>query len=288
MAANSDMAAAESNAWIGRQVRIDDSLDPWRARALSGALGLEAPLPEAGDPLPATWHWAYFLEAHPHAALGEDGHLARGQFLPPVDLPSRMWAAGAITLGSGPPRLGSPARRISRVEHIEEKKGRSGPLCFVTVRHGMGGLDERQLIVYRTGRRPGSLPAGFVPRNRPAWRREWKADERMLFRYAALTYNSHRIHYDLDWCRNVEGYPGLVVHGPLLATAMFDMARVIAGESGKEIARFDFRAEAPVFHTEAFRVCGAPAKGGADFWVEGANGSGRMRGSVTWRQEDGV
>ncbi len=275
------------NAWIGRTAETVDSLDPWRARALARALGLEAPEPEEGDPLSATWHWVYFLEAHSHAALGEDGHQARGTFLPPVELPSRMWAAGSIAITGGSPLVGTPARRISSIERIEEKTGRSGPLCLVTVRHRMEGLDERQLIVYRTARKPGSRLSGFVPPAGSDRSRDWNADERMLFRYSALTYNAHRIHYDLDWCRNVERYPGLVVHGPLLATALFDLASVIAADAGEEIARFEFRAEAPVFHMEDFRTCGATAEHGADLWIEGADGTGRMRGRAVWRARDG-
>ena len=269
--------------WIGRTAEAADPLDPWRARALARALGLETPEPQEGEPLSATWHWAYFLEAHSHAALGKDGHLARGTFLPPIDLPSRMWAAGSIAITDSVPRFGSPARRISTIERIEEKTGRSGRLCFVTVRHRMGGLDERQLIAYRTARKPGSRSNAFAPPRQPDRSRDWSADERMLFRYSALTYNAHRIHYDLDWCRKVERYPGLVVHGPLLATALFDLASVIAAEAEEEIVRFEFLAEAPVFHVEDFRACGANAEYGTDLWIEGADGTGRMRGRAVWR-----
>ena len=269
--------------WLGREAVVNDSIDPWRARALSHALELEGADPGAGDPLPATWHWVYFLESHAHSQLGRDGHLARGAFLPPGELPSRMWAAGSIAVGGEVPRLGSRARRISRIQRVEEKTGRSGPLCFVTVCHSMGGLVEEQLIVYRTVRRKGARAESFAPTATAEWRREWNADERMLFRYSALTFNAHRIHYDLDWCRRVEGYPGLVVHGPLLATAMFDLACGIARSLGKEIAHFSFRAVAPVFHTETFRACGTAAESSAQLWIEGPDGRGRMWGSATWR-----
>ena len=277
------MQSSDWSAWLGQEVIVIDSINPWQAKALSQSLELEGADPGTGERLPATWHWVYFLEAHAHSELGQDGHLARGAFLPPIELPSRMWAAGSIAIGDEIPRLGSRAQRVSRIERIEEKTGRSGALCFVTVRHAMGGLVEEQLIVYRTARRKGARAAGFAPRANPEWSREWNADERMLFRYSALTFNAHRIHYDLDWCRSVEGYPGLVVHGPLLATAMFDLACGIARSLGKEISQFSFRAVAPVFHTETFRACGTAVNAGAELWVEGPNGGGRMLGQATWR-----
>ncbi len=281
------MTRSDWSDWIGRGDRVADTLDAWRAAALAGALELEAAAPQFGDPLPATWNWAYFLAAHRHTSLGPDGHLARGQFMPPVPLPSRMWAAGSFEIGEPAPRIGRSAERVSRIESVESKRGRSGPLCFVAVRHAMGGLEERQTIVYRTAREKGAPAAGFEPGEAASRSRDWQADERMLFRYSALTYNAHRIHYDLDWCRTVEGYPGLVVHGPLLASAMFDLAQTAAAEEGRRIRRFEYRAEAPVFHVETFRACGAPREDGMALWIEGGDGSGRMRGGVSWRPPHG-
>ena len=282
--------------WVGREAVARDRLDPWRATALALALELETPPPGEGETLPATWHWVYFPAASAHADLGEDGHRAEGGLLPPLVGWDRMWAAGAITLGAGEPRIGERRERQSRIEAIETKPGRSGPLCFLTLGHRIGGLVEQQRLVFRRQAPPGPggdgagvrWGAGFEPPGAAERSRERRADARMLFRYSALTYNAHRIHYDLDWCRKRAGYPGLVVHGPLLATLLFDLARGWAAETGRSVARFDYRAEAPVFHDEAFRVSGRRVGDGLELWIEGEEGDGRrrgrMRGRVRWRE----
>lgn len=274
--------------WVGRCTQVDDELNPWRAQALAGALELTAEDVVAGDELHPGWHWVYFLEAPRHAELGADGHLARGTFMPPIELPARMWAAGRFRMGESL-RLGTPARRSTRIESITPKTGRSGPLCFVELTHEFrtGGVEpalvETQTIVYRTKSPPGSVARPSQPAPGAAeWQREWRADERMLFRYSALTYNAHRIHFDIDYCRDVEGYTGLVVHGPLLATALCELARAAAAEHGSKLTEFEYRAEAPVFHTEKFTACGRPTEVGGEFWIVGADGSVRMRARGTF------
>ncbi len=278
-------------AWLGRSEEVWDPLDPWRAQALAGALGLQCGASGPGDELLPGWHWVYFLEAPSHADLGADGHRKRGEFLPPVELPGRMWVSGRIRLHTLP-RLGSPACRVSRITNVAEKTGRSGPLVFVTVRHeicanGKAGICEDQVIAYRT--RPSgnsSRPRGSSRKEVPGFRREWRVDERMLFRYSALLYNAHRIHYDIDYCRKTEGYPGLVVHGPLLATALLDLALVASGENDAGIREFAYRAWSPVFHTEAFAACGRAGDGGLDLWIEGADGSVRMTARASWNESE--
>ncbi len=228
---------------IGRTQAQEDEVSPRLVRGLAAALGV--PEPEA---LPPLWHWMLFQDWAPAPALGPDGHPERGGFLPPVhDLPRRMWAGGRLSFHR-PLRPGERVRRTSSIEAVREKQGGSGRLVFVTVRHRIEGdaglaVEEAQDIVYRgaegaavkgaeaAGPAPaGSLSAEVVP------------DPVLLFRYSALTGNGHRIHYDQDYVRGVEGYPGLVVHGPLQATWLAGLLR------GRALTRFSFKGLRPAFH----------------------------------------
>jgi 3-methylfumaryl-CoA hydratase len=275
--------------WIGRIRFLADTADLGRAAAMQAMLeSPEEPLAE-GDALPELWHWIYFWEAARQSGLGPDGHAARGEFLPPIELPRRMWA-GSRLFWLRPLRLGLPLMKQSEIANIRLKQGRSGRLAFVTVRHivsdPVGALmEEEHDIVYREAARPGEPPAQGRPSERePVWRREVTPDPVLLFRYSALTFNGHRIHYDRSYVTEVEGYPGLIVHGPLLATLMVDLARRHAADigGGKRIARFRFRALAPVFDTAPFTVCGAPDETGAELWVEGPERRLCMEGRVDW------
>jgi 3-methylfumaryl-CoA hydratase len=264
----------ELRRWIGRTERVSDPLAPWPAAALAATLDRDDP-PGAGDPLPAGWHWAYFLEAARAGALGRDGHPRRGGFLPPVPLPRRMWAGGRLGFEADLP-LGAPAERVSEIVGVSAREGRTGPLVFVTVRHAISGargvaVVEEHDIVYREDPRPGeAAPAPKAAPADAAWRREVRPDAVLLFRYSALTFNGHRIHYDRDYATRVEGYPGLVVHGPLMATLLLDLLR--RENPGRRPARFEFRALSPVFDTAPFAVCGRPEGDGAALWVSGPSG----------------
>jgi len=272
---------------VGRSVEIADAMDPARAAALHAALGREGPSPQAGDPLPPFWHWLYFWDARPPSALGRDGHPKLGGFLPDMGLPRRMWAGGRLSFRC-PVLLGAPARKRSTIAAATRKEGRSGPLAFLTVRHEITGASgvgvvEEQDIVYREDPAPGApAPTSEAARTDEAYRRRWTANSTLLFRYSALTFNGHRIHYDLDYCREVEGYPGLVVHGPLLATLMLELAAAVL--PGR-LASFAFRARSPVFHTEAFEVCAKPlfkgAEGDIALWVRAEDGRLAMTGEVS-------
>ncbi len=277
------MAAAEPEAvagaaspwadWLGRSETVQDLLHPTPARALAATLD-RAP-PREGDALPPLWHWLYGLPLHPQSELGRDGHARRGGFLPPVPLPRRMWAGGRLEWAGEPLRLGGMLRRVSTVESVSERMGRSGALVFVAVRHDLHAGDapapalrEWHHIVYREPPRPGpsvardaaepALPA-------PRWQRTLTPDAVLLFRYSALTFNGHRIHYDHPYATAVEGYPGLVVHGPLLATLLMDGLLHEAGAAPP--ARFAFRALRPCFAERPLRLCGAPQDGGWRLWV---------------------
>ncbi|MEM8990866.1 MAG: MaoC family dehydratase N-terminal domain-containing protein [Pseudomonadota bacterium] len=262
----------EPTDWIGRVETREDAMEPWAAQAMLATLDLSRRPLGPGDPLPPFWHWLYFREAAARSALGPDGHPAVGGFMPKVPQPRRMWAGGRLEF-HGPLPLGAPATRRSEIADVQTREGRSGSLTFVTVRHEIGrakGLSatEEQDIVYREdakgpSREPPRAPEDFTQR------RGWRCDSTVLFRYSALTFNGHRIHYDLRHAREVEGYPGLVVHGPLLATLLLELA---AEMMPGPLRRFSFRAVAPVFCDEAFECLGKPAGDGIELWVRGANG----------------
>ena len=269
--------------WIGRETELDGWLDPWRAHALHATLDAADPAPRAGAPLPPGFHWCYFLDAAPSVQLGPDGHPRRGGFLPPVALPRRMWAGSRMEFVA-PLVLGERARKASKITNVEEKSGRSGRLCFVNVEHryyGDAGLAirEEQDIAYRDPPSGEAPPPPLAPTD-AAWRRGWSFDAPRLFRYSALTFNSHRIHYDRPYVTNEEGYPGLVVHGPLLATLMLELVR--SQQPQRSVGSFEFRAIAPVFDGDAIEACGRPDGDFVELWIVDAHGGQRMRGRVAF------
>jgi 3-methylfumaryl-CoA hydratase len=262
------------SAWIGRSEEASDVLEPARSNALRAALGDIAPR-AAGDVLPLLHHWLYFWNVQPPVGLGEDGHPAKGGFLPPVSLPRRMWAGGRLKFVQ-PLLLGERVTRRSTILKVEAKSGKTGNLVFVTVQHEVSGeaglaIVEEQDLVYRGAAAAGSiaLPASGTPAPQAAWREELWPDPVLLFRFSALTMNGHRIHYDLPYAMDEEAYPGLVVHGPLQATLLADLA---VRQLGRPLATFDFRGLAPAFAGGTLHVCGEPADGGAKLWTEQGGG----------------
>jgi 3-methylfumaryl-CoA hydratase len=275
-----------------------DTLSVERARALAATLDLAPASLREGDPLPAGWHWIYFHEAATRSELGEDGHEARGEFLPKVALPHRMWAGGRLRFHH-PLRLGERVRRVSVVDRIEPKQGRSGRLVFVTVRHclhdarGAVAIEDEQDLVYLERRAGGERS---VPRSEvPDFVEPFVADEVMLFRFSALTFNGHRIHYDRRYATEVEGYADLVVQGPLLALLLLGAgvghARATL-RTDPTVRGFSYRAMQPVFCDEPFAICGrrldAPPHGvdlpGApnhSLWIEHAQRGVAMRATLT-------
>lgn len=263
--------------WIGREQTDEDVFDAGRARALQATLDDNGKAFDAGDALPPLWHWMYFWTVSAASTLGADGHPVRGWFLPPIELPRRMWAGSRFTFHRPLP-MGAAAARRSRIKDIRFRDGSNGQLAFVTVRHEIAAdgelcIDEEQDIVYRAAAQPGETPRPGHPAATDApWQREITADPVMLFRYSALTFNGHRIHYDLKHATEVEGYPGLVVHGPLLATLMLELVRAERPEA--TVTGFDFRAMRPVFDTAPFTVSGRPAGDGksVELWIAGPDG----------------
>ncbi len=254
---NDDMSAGENlSAWIGREQRSEDLIDARTARFMQLTLDREATL-EHGDPLPPAWHWLYFIDGARLSATGRDGHPERGGFLPPVALPRRMWAGSRLTFHR-PLRIEDRVTRDSEILRVAEKSGQSGKLCFVTVGHRYQRDDELLLeeehdIVYREDPAPGARPPEPPEADtESSITRTVTPSPLLLFRYSALTFNGHRIHYDIDYCRDVEGYPGLVFHGPLTATLLLDL---LAAEVGQEnIRTFRFRAVSPLFADRAFTL----------------------------------
>lgn len=276
--------------WVGRSETSNDVVTTFPVTAMTATLDRDDPPPRNGDVLPPLWHWLYFLPVYRHSEAGPDGHARRGGFLPPVPLPRRMWAGSRVQF-QRPLRVGEPIRRVSTIKNVTHKAGRSGDLVFVVVRHEVSTADqiaisEEHDIVYREAPRGGDRPAesasasSTAPADAP-WQRIVRPDPLLLFRYSALTFNGHRIHYDRSYVTEVEGYAGLVVHGPLLATLMLDLVRRERPDAS--ITHFVFRALRPVLDTAPFRVCGSPQSGTNEvaLWVLGADGARAMEGSAT-------
>jgi 3-methylfumaryl-CoA hydratase len=242
-----------------------DQIAPGPAAALSATLDRDDPPPQPGDELPPLWHWLYFLPLHRQSGLGEDGHAKLGGFLPETGLPHRMWAGSRLQFHR-PLRIGETVTRTSRVASLVEKQGRTGRLVFVTVRHEIGdAVSEEQSIVYR-GHAATAEPTP-APTN-AAWQRRIHPDDVLLFRYSALTFNAHRIHYDRRFATEISRYPGLVVHGPLIATLLLDLVRRNLPEA--KIRQFEFRAVRALFDTADFYVCGRPD---GKLWAHDAQGN---------------
>jgi len=259
--------------WIGRTTTAADYLAASPAQRLAATLDKE-PRPLAdGAALPALAHWLYFLPMERQSALGPDGHARRGGFLPPVHhLPRRMWAGGRLEFLT-PLRVGAHVERLSTIKSVKEKAGRSGALVFVTVEHrvsergGDPAVIEEHDIVYREAR-PADPSADYprVPDTQPAWSREIVPDEVMLFRYSALTFNGHRIHYDRPYVVEEESYPGLVVHGPLMATFLTDLLETSAAAP---LRRFAFRSMSPMFAggTLSVNATAPDGEGRSSLWI---------------------
>jgi 3-methylfumaryl-CoA hydratase len=269
--------------WIGRTETRRDVLLPSALDRLAATLDRDDPPAAAGDAAPPLAHWILFLDDARQSALGPDGHAARGGFLPPVHhLSRRMWAGSRLAF-PGPLPVGVPLERRSTIVSVAEREGRSGPLVFVTVRHEIGEPAGRILvtdehdIVYAGGSTAAKASAETVAPSR--WQRTLTPDPVLLFRYSALTFNGHRIHYDAPYATAVEGYPGLVVHGPLLATLLLDLVRREAG--GAVIDAFSFRAVAPAFAGAPVTLHGTPAGDRVTLVAAGADGRPLLSGEAT-------
>ncbi|MDP7235386.1 MAG: MaoC family dehydratase N-terminal domain-containing protein [Candidatus Latescibacteria bacterium] len=262
--------------WIGNQTTVTAEISPVPACQMAATLDLDTAV-QVGDPLPPGWHWLYFREPAKTSALGPDGHAELGGFMPLLPLPRRMWAGGRIQCHR-PLRLGNHAERRSTITSITPKEGRSGALCFVEVTHeitvaGTLCLTEIQSLVYREAAPADCrLPTANAAPTDAQFSKTWQPSSALLFRYSALTFNSHRIHYDVDYCRDAEGYPDLVVHGPLIATLLLDLFHHQFPDD--LITDFRYRARMPLFHPHPFAVHGT--RNGAEGYAWAADMGGGL------------
>ena len=268
--------------WIGRRQEARDHLSPSLTRRIAATLSEAAPVP--GDPLPPLWHWAFFEEAVPDAGLGEDGHPKRGGFLPNAEGRNRMWAGSRVEF-LAPLVVGEAAHRRTTLARLEEKQGRTGALLFVTLEHefecrGQIAVRETQNIVYREASPPKLEGSGESP---PAdWQETVVPTETLLFRFSAVTFNSHRIHYDWPYVTAREGYPGLVIHGPLLAILTLRAFR--RAHPGAELAAFACRGVRPLIAPKPFQVAGrVTSDGQAELWA-GDEAGPAQTSEVTFRR----
>ncbi len=243
--------------WINRTESTHDVASVVPLKALSATLDRDDAI-DLGSEISPCWHWLYFLPLHKQSEIGVDGHAKRGGFLPPVPLPRRMWAGSRIEFHA-PVRAGQAISRNSKILDVRLKEGRTGPLVFVNVEHqiraeGQLAITEQHDIVYRDMPAPNEAPPeGVLAPTNATWTREIHPDDVLLFRYSALTFNGHRIHYDRRYVTQVEGYPGLIVHGPLIATLLLDL--LSRSMPNAQVKTFAFKAMKPIFDIAPFNVC---------------------------------
>jgi 3-methylfumaryl-CoA hydratase len=285
-----EASSNELNSWIGRSETLRDTVGPTPVVALTATLDHPATPVDTGTALPPLWHWLYFLPMHRQSEIGPDGHAKRGGFLPPVPLPRRMWAGSQFEFRT-PIRVGDRVARTSTIADVMSKEGRTGKLVFVKVRHELRcndaqdpALVEFHDIVYREAQGPNDVapPPQLAPTD-GEWQRSIVPDDVLLFRYSALTFNGHRIHYDRRYVTEVEGYPGLIVHGPLIATLLLDLLRRERPDA--EVASFQFKAVRPTFDLHPFSVNGQPQADGKTvrLWAADHEGWLTMDATATLR-----
>ncbi len=270
---------AHLQGWVGRTEESREVIAPAHAARMAALLSRDAP--GKGKALPPLWHWTFFTPQAPQSQLGSDGHPRLGGFLPPVPLPRRMWAGGRLAFHA-PIHVGEEVTRVSEILSVTEKSGRHGALVFVTLGHrlstGAGlAIEEQQDIVYRA---PSTTmqPAPVADIAQADWRDPLDPDPVLLFRYSALTFNAHRIHYDLPYATGKENYPGLVVQGPLTATLLLD---AFTHHTAQLPRSFSFRGQAPLFAGGRMQICGRSTAEGHDLWAEGPGGYTGMIAQVT-------
>lgn len=268
------------------QTYATDVISVATARAVAALLDRHPDEMTMGLELPELWHWFHFLPVVRRSERGEDGHPRRGAFLPPIALPRRMWAGGRLRFHQAL-CIGELAERRSDVISVEEKQGRTGPLVFVTVRHLITGssgiaLEEELDLVYRDAPRPDEpRRSTTAPQQSAEWTESFQPDSLTLFLFSALTGNGHRIHYDRPYATEIEGYPALVVHGPLIALLLLDSAM---RRTGRRPATYAYRAIGPLYNEETFTVAGrASGEAATEMWALDGNGMLGMRAHVEWK-----
>lgn len=272
--------------WIGKSKDNSDSMAPEQLQRFEALMNRDPGSVSDGTELPHCAHWVYFTDAIPYSDIGVDGHERKGDFLPPVELPKRMWAGGSLEFKK-PLKAGTPAEKKSTIISIDEKEGKTGKLCFVTIRHQISSLgtiaiDEVQKLVYREGSEEGAHPIRTEPLDiDPDWKKTIKPDSVQLFRFSALTFNSHRIHYDLDYVKKLEGYPNLVVHAPFILLLLLDAFK--HKYDGKLIEHLEYSAIGPIYLGEQMTISGKSVDNHkAELRACGTEGKIAMKVSIKW------
>jgi 3-methylfumaryl-CoA hydratase len=278
----SSIDIAHLRQWVGRKETTTDTLAEAQVERLALTLD-HARVPRVGDLLPPLWHWIYFTPRAPRSKIGVDGHPKLGGFMPPVPLPRRMWAGGRLIFHA-PLRVGETVSRDTEILSLADKPGKQGALIFLTLRHVLSNekgvaIEEEQDIVYREPNLTTQPPPAVGRLAAAQWREAVIPDPTLLFRYSAVTFNTHRIHYDLPYATKTEGYPALVVQGPLTATLL---AGALMRHVGRPLAAFSFRGQAPLFADQVVHMCGASdgEAGGYRLWAEGSGGYTAMSASA--------
>jgi 3-methylfumaryl-CoA hydratase len=270
--------------WIGRSEVTQDEITPRLVSQLEATLNGDSAPAAAGSAAPAMIHWCLAPHIVEASRVGPDGHPAKGGFLPPIPLPRRMWAGGRLTFHAQL-RVGDTIEKRVTIDELAVKQGRSGLLCFLTLRQDILtarglAIEEYQDVVYRDIDTAAAAPAAAPPAlPKPGWSQEMRADPVLLFRYSAITFNGHRIHYDRPYTMEVEQYPGLLVHGPLQATLLVRFAASIRGAAP---SRFSFRAVQPLFDGQPFRLCAVETEAGLRLWIENPDGRPTMQAEAGW------
>jgi 3-methylfumaryl-CoA hydratase len=288
MATASDLTTTDQLAhwrsWLGRTEQRADLISAAPLNAWAATLDRDDPEALPGSDLPPLAHWLFFLPLARQSEIGPDGHPQRGGFLPPIPLPRRMWAGGRLTFHHAL-QVGDEVTRTSRIVNVDAKSGRSGALAFVTVRHEISNarglaIGEEHDIVYRDAPRPGAAaPEPQAAPHDETFSRRIVPDPVLLFRFSALTFNGHRIHYDRRYVTEVEGYPGLIVHGPLIATLLMDLLRRERPDA--RVQRFAFTAKSPLFDLHPFDVCGRfDGERSVALWARSHQGALAMQASA--------
>jgi 3-methylfumaryl-CoA hydratase len=281
----SKLELKELEAWLGRTSTVHDEITAFPLNALAATLDREDAPAVAGTPVPPLWHWLYFLPTHRPHEIRHDGHARGGDFMPPIPLPRRVWAGSKFTWNvENPLRVGDKATRISRIASITPKTGKTGELVFVTVIHefhnaaGLSFTNEHH-SAFRGAAKPGGGTSDPIAANiDAAWHRELLPDSVLLFRYSALMFNSHRIHYDRPYATREEGYPALLVHGPLIATLLLDLLRRNA--PGAAARSLEFKAVHPSFVDRTLHLRGQPDADKVRLWASDDEGRLTMTASA--------
>ncbi len=270
--------------WIGKTETNEDYISAGQANLMCATMGLLKTL-KKGDELPALWHWIYFLSAKVPNELGLDGHPKLGGFLPPVKLPMRMWAGGRFVFYR-PIKIGDVAIKKSKVEAIKHKQGKTSDLCFITVSHSIFIDDqicirEEHDIVYKNAPKTNDVRTPIEPPKKIDWHRKVITNPTLLFRYSALTFNGHRIHYDREYAKTTELYPNLVVHGPLIATLLANFSTEKLDK--QTLKSFEFKALAPIFDQAPFYLNARHNNNIVNLWASDVNGGLALKAKATFK-----